>query len=383
MSREFRMPERIVIGENALENSASHMASLGKKAFIITGPHVSKLDFFKTLERVLEKEKLDYTVFREITGEPTDTMVVAATKKYRETNCDFLIGLGGGSPLDAMKAMGVLLSLGGNISDYMGMMIEANLPPMVAIPTTAGTGSEVTKVSIITDTEKDVKMLLRGENMLPDLAIIDSRATLSSPPAVTAGTGIDALTHAVESYSSKLAQPMTDTLAISAVKRIFAYLPKAFQDGSDKKAREEMALAAMEAGICISNASVTIVHGMSRPIGALFHVPHGMSNAMLLADCLDFALDGCPSKFADLGRAIGLVGEDDSLVAKAFVEKVRELCRICKVPSPRDYGIEKEAFFAQVDKMAKDAILSGSPSNTIKTVTKEDMVKIYHGLWEK
>ena len=284
--------------------------------------------------------------------------------------------------MDSMKAIAALVVNGGKISDYMGKTIEGKLPPMVAVPTTAGTGSEATQFTVITDSEKGIKMLLKGAVLVPNLAIIDPLFTLSSPKSVTASTGLDALTHAVESYTSRKAQYLTDMTAIDAVKRIFRYLPVAYKNGNDVEARTQMSVAALEAGIAINNASVTIVHGMSRPIGAIFHVPHGLSNAMLLEKCMSFAVDGAYDKFAELGRAVGVadsnLSDEDS--AKAFVKALGNLCRICEVPSLSEYGIDKKTFMEVADKMASDALASGSPANTIKDVTKDDILRIYSSL---
>lgn len=225
-------------------------------------------------------------------------------------------------------------------------------------------------------------MLLKGAVLVPNLAIIDPLFTLSSPKSVTASTGLDALTHAVESYTSRKAQYLTDMTAIDAVKRIFRYLPVAYKNRNDVEARTQMSVAALEAGIAINNASVTIVHGMSRPIGAIFHVPHGLSNAMLLEKCMSFVVDGAYDKFAELGRAVGVadsnLSDEDS--AKAFVKALGELCRICEVPSLSEYGIDKKTFMEVADKMASDALANGSPANTIKDVTKDDILGIYSSL---
>ena len=171
--------------------------------------------------------------------------------------------------------------------------------------------------------------------------------------------------------------------ALDAIKRIFTWLPAAYQDGGNLRAREEMAIAAYEAGVCINNASVTLVHGMSRPVGALFHVPHGISNAMLLKECLAFALDGCYKRFCEIGKAIGAVGDDagDEEAAKAFMTELDVLCRTLDIPTLEQYGIDKDKFDQMCDKMAGDAIASGSPSNTIKDITKDDLLKIYGRLW--
>nr|WP_321026698.1 iron-containing alcohol dehydrogenase [Clostridium neonatale] len=383
MSYEFSLPGRTIIGENALKDSESILKKLGKKAFIVTGKIVTKMGTVKVLTDCLEGIGIEYEVFNDITGEPTDTMIEAGVKAFKETGCDFCIAIGGGSPLDSGKAIVAMTTLDGNISDYMGKTIEGYFPPLVLIPTTAGTGSETTKFTIITDSKKDIKMLLKGESLLPSLAIIDYTLSITAPKKVTAATGMDALTHAVEAYTSRKANPLTDTYALAAIKRIFKYLPLAYEDGDNKKAREEMALAAFEAGVCINNASVTIVHGMSRPIGALFHVAHGVSNAMLIKECLSYVLDGAYERFADIGRAINAADENDSYkeASEKFLEKLSELCKIVEIPTLKEYGIDKNEFDKVVDKMAQDAMDSGSPSNTIKEVTKEDLVKIYENLW--
>lgn len=382
MSKEFLTPKKIITGKDAIYNSIKYLAEMGKKPLIVTGRIVSELEPFKTLTDSLAEQGLDYAVFKDITGEPTDAMINKGLDAYRENNCDFLIGIGGGSPLDAIKAIAALYVCGGKLSDYMGREIGGDFPPMAAIPTTAGTGSEATKFTVITDAETDVKMLLKGEALLPDLAIVDYTNTKSSPKSITASTGLDALTHAVEAYTSKQAQPLTDALALSAVKRIFKYLPTAYIDGDNETARYEMSIAALEAGICINNSSVTIVHGMSRPIGALFHVPHGLSNAMLLCKCMDFAKDGAIEKFAELSRAVGTASTDDSdeKAADKFIDKLFEICRKCEVPTIADYGIDINKFMASIPKMTSDALMSGSPSNTIKNVTSEDIEAIYKSL---
>lgn len=312
MSREFYIPHKILTGQGALEDAAVYIKQMGKKPLLVSGPNTSKAACFDELKKLLEKLGMSYGVFSDITGEPTDIIVDGCVKAYRENGCDSFIAIGGGSALDTMKAAAAIAAMGGRLADYMGKQIDGKLPHMAAIPTTAGTGSEATKFTVITDVATGVKMLLGGSSLVPDLAIADPLYCVSAPKSITAATGLDALTHAVESYTSKKAQPLTDTAALSAVKRIFKYLPTAYKDGNNIKAREEMSVAALEAGIAINNASVTIVHGMSRPIGANFHVPHGISNAMLLEKCLSFALDGAYERFAELARAIGAAEKTDS-----------------------------------------------------------------------
>lgn len=383
MTYEFSLPGRTIIGDNALENSEKVIKSFGKSAFIVSGKNVTKMGTVKILTDCLTRWGINFEVFNDILGEPTDEMIVSGVKKYKATGCDFCIAIGGGSPLDSGKAIAAMTKLEGDISRYMGVPMEGDFPPLVLIPTTAGTGSEATKFTIITDSKKNVKMLLKGDALLPDLAIIDPKFSSTAPKKVTAATGMDALTHAVEAYTSRKANPLTDTFALSAIDRIFKYLPAAYKDGGNKKAREEMALAAYEAGVCINNASVTLVHGMSRPIGAIFHVPHGISNAMLIKECLSYVLDGDYKRFGDIGRTIKAVGSGvgDKEAAEAFLGELDKLCKVCEIPTLKEYGINKEEFDAAAEKMAQDAINSGSPSNTIKEISKRDLLSIYRKLW--
>lgn len=384
MSRAFTVPRQILTGTGALEASAPLLGSMGSHALIVTGQIVVTLPCFQTLQELLRAQGVAYTVFSGVTDEPTDQMIRAGAAAYTENSCDHLIGIGGGSPLDAMKGIAVLVSCGGSITDYMGKEISGKLPPMAAIPTTAGTGSEATQFTVITDSIRGIKMLLKGQVLVPDLAVVDPALSVSAPKRITAATGLDALTHAIESYTSRRRQPLTDTVALAAVKRIFRYLPQAYRNGADLTARSELSVAALEAGMAINNASVTLVHGMSRPIGALFHVPHGISNAMLLEQCLRFALDGAYPEFATLARAIGAAdaGTPDPQAAEALVDAVRELCRVCQVPTLEEYGIDRTAFFSVMEKMADDALASGSPANTIKPVTRADVLRIYQSLWD-
>lgn len=355
MAAKFTIPGTTYIGDGALAAAGSDICALGTKALIVTGQSMIKQGFMKVLTDILEQNGVGYVIDSKISGEPTDVMIEEGLLLYQENACDFIIGFGGGSPLDSAKAIGAMVTNPGKISDYNGKVIQNPIPPLAAIPSTAGTGSEVTQF------------------------------TMSTPKSVTAATGLDALTHAVEAYTSKKATAQTDLYAVSAVKKIFTYLPRVYADGSDKEAREAMSAAAYEAGICINNSSVTIVHGMSRPIGALFHVPHGLSNAMLLKDCLEFAADGTYERFAALGRAVGRAESSDSdeTAAKKFIEALGEICKICEVPTLEEYGVDREEFFKVIGKMAQDAYDSGSPGNTRKAVTIEDMEMIYRKLWEK
>ena len=382
MANQFIMPRHIFYGEGALEQAASAIAGCGSRALIVTDPVMVKLGNVSSVTEMLKKAGVGYVVFEGVTGEPTDQMVEAGKEAWDSGKCDFLVAVGGGSPIDTMKAIGVVAVNGGSINDWYGKEITGDLPPMAAIPTTSGTGSEATQFTIITNTETDIKMLLKGKPLMPDIAVDDPRFTMTAPPAITAATGLDALCHAAEAYTSRKAQPMTDTLAISAVKRIFQYLPICYSKGEDAQARMQMSLAALEAGIAFNNASVTVIHGMSRPIRALFHVPHGVSNAMLLPACFAYVYREAADRFADLGRAIGAADSKDADMdaAEKFIHACEELCRFCHIPTPEEYGIGRIDFLERIPKMTQDALASGSPANTRKKLLAEDIETIYRSV---
>lgn len=379
----FVIPNHTVVGTNVLGEAAPLLKKMGNKAFIVTGRHVAVSDMMKQLTALLDENGIGCVIFDGITGEPTDTMIENGVEMLKSSGCDFIIGIGGGSPLDSAKAIAAMAVNEGSIADYNGKEITGEILPLAAIPTTAGTGSEATKFTVITDSEKGIKMLLKGDVLVPKLAIVDSSFTVGAPKSVTSATGLDALTHAVEAYTSRKAFSMTDTLAVSAVKKIMKYLPIAYREPDNSLAREQMSIAALEAGICINNSSVTIVHGMSRPIGALFHVPHGMSNAMLLKECLSFAVSGAYEKFANLGRETGVASDSDSdeTAAEKFIDSLQNICDVCEIPTLEQYGIDRDEYYSKISKMATDAVASGSPSNTVKEVTVNDCIEIYKKLY--
>ena len=383
MAREFLVPGHIITGAGALNAAEKIFPTMGKKALVVTDPVMIKLGNCAKVEAALKQEHVPYAVYSDIVGEPNNIMIENGLRKYREEGCDFLIAIGGGSCLDSMKAIGALAVNGGDIADFFGKTIDVEMPPMAAIPTTAGTGSEATQFTIITDTRKDVKMLLKGPKLIPSLAVIDPQFTMTAPPAVTANTGLDALCHCVEAYTSRKAQTLSDTFAVSAVKRIFANLPIAYHDGSNQEARIQMSVAALEAGIAFNNSSVTLIHGMSRPIGALFHVAYGLSNAMLMNVCLTFALPGAYDRFGDLGRAIGVAdaSDTDQAAAEKVLDALKKLVAEMEIPTPEAYGIDRETFMNAIPKMAHDAMESGSPQNTIRDITVEQVSDLYHQLW--
>ena len=221
MAAKFTIPGTTYIGDGALVAAGSDICALGTKALIVTGQSMIKQGFMKVLTDILEQNGVGYVIDSKISGEPTDVMIEEGLLLYQENACDFIIGFGGGSPLDSAKAIGAMVTNPGKISDYNGKVIQNPIPSLAAIPSTAGTGSEVTQFTIISDTKNQIKMLLKGSVLLPDIAVVDPQFTMSTPKSVTAATGLDALTHAVEAYTSKKATAQTDLYAVSAVKKDF------------------------------------------------------------------------------------------------------------------------------------------------------------------
>ena len=385
MNYNFTSVPKVFFGEGALKDAASELSVLGKKALIVTGKVITKTGLTKEVQNILSSLKIESVIFNDLPGEPDDKMIISGVQVFKSENCDFIIGLGGGTPLDTAKAISAMSVLPGKMIDYKGKELNGNFAPLVLIPTTAGTGSEVTRYFVFTNTGTKEKLLFKGDALLPKIAIIDYTYTISSPLSITLATGMDALCHAVESYTCRRANPLTDMYCLDAVKRIFKYLPRACADGNDKEARKNMSLAAYEAGVSINGAPTTIIHGMSRPIGACFHVPHGISNAMLAVECLRAVLDGCYEKFAALALAIGAANESDDpkTGAEKFLAALEKLTIELKVPTLREYGLNLEEFAAMEEKMAGDSVSSGSPANCWKVLSKEEQIGIYDILRKK
>ena len=386
MSNQVILPRIMQVGEDASLEIPSILVSLGcSRPLIITDKMMVELGYARLIQDNLDSHDIVNDVFDDTKPEPTVKSIQAGVAKAREGSYDCIIALGGGSPIDSAKAIAILAKHGGVMQDYRfpRMVIEQGLP-VIAVPTTAGTGSEVTRFTIITDEVSDEKMLCVGIGFMPIAALVDYKLTLSLPSRITADTGIDALTHAIESYVSKKANAYSDTQAIAAIKLIGPNLRKAYHNGADQVAREAMMLGSTLAGIAFSSASVALVHGMSRPIGAFFHVPHGLSNAMLLPSVTAFSIPAAPERYADCARAMGVATEQDSNAVandKLLIE-LKALNDELAVPTPEKFGIKRDDFFAVCQTMAEQALASGSPGNNPIEPSISEMVEIYQGLWD-
>lgn len=382
---EVLLPSIIKIGGGAIADAASILKRLdAKHPLIVTDPFLERVGLAESLGRQLEKASIRCGTFSETVADPTTDAVAAGLRAFTEGKYDALVSLGGGSPIDTAKAIGMLAANGGRARDYkVPNEIPRKSPLHLAIPTTAGTGSEVSRFTVITDSETDEKMLIAGAPLVPNAAIVDFELTMSMPARLTADTGTDSLTHAIEAFVSRKANAFADGLALTAMKTIWAELPTAFREPQNRRARESMMLAATEAGMAFSNASVALVHGMSRPIGAHFHVPHGLSNAMLLPAVTAFSVSAAESRYAECARTIGIAhrSDADTLAGRKLVDRLFERNQELQVPSPKEYGIPEERYFSLIPTMAKQALASGSPQNNPRIPTIEEIEGIYRQIW--
>lgn len=382
----FNLPAAIVTGAGASRELALHAQRLGaRRALLVTDAFMVSSGAAQPLIEQLLQAGIPTAVFDAVQPDPTVQNVEAGLAALRAAEANFIVSVGGGSPMDCAKAIAVLATNGGAVRDYMGYeKIPRPGLPHIAIPTTAGTGSEVTRACVITDAERDEKMLLMSVQVVPNVALVDFELSLSMPPGLTAAVGVDTLTHAIEAYVSRKANAMTDPIALSCIALCAKHLRKAFHDGENRAAREGMALAACQGGMAFGNASVALVHGMSRPIGALFHVPHGISNAMLLPAVTRFSIGGATARYATIARTFRAAtdGHSDLSAAEALVDALEALNAELQIPRLGEHPrMEETRFRASLAKMAGDALASGSPANNPRVPSAEEIVALYQEAW--
>jgi alcohol dehydrogenase class IV len=386
MIAKIALPRILRVGGGAFQEAGQLLLMLGLRApLIVTDSFFAKQGLPDRLKEIFKRSGIDDVgVFSGSVPDPTTSSVNAGLRHLQDGTFDSVIGLGGGSSIDTAKAIAMLGVHRGKMGDYKAPH-QQDVPglPIVAIPTTAGTGSEATRFTIVTDEESGEKMLCIGLAYLPTAAIVDYELTLSKPMRLTADTGVDSLTHAIEAYVSKLANPFADAFALTAMKAIWKNLPTACFDRQNRAARESMMLAATQAGIAFSNSSVALVHGMSRPIGAKFHVPHGLSNAMLLPTVTAFSIGSAQRRYADCARAMAIVPDDtdDFRATQALVDGLRELNQKLEVPTPPKYGITAQDWLESLETMAEQALASGSPANNPRVPTAEEIKELYRQVW--
>jgi len=386
MATTFNVPSTIIVGSGASAEAGVQAKRLkASKVLFVTDSFMVDCGLAGKVMDAIKKEGVEVELFSGVNPDPTDTNVREGLAVFKKANCQAIVGLGGGSPMDCAKMISVLTANEEPLSQYAGLHKVPNKGvPVIVIPTTAGTGAEVTKVVVIGDTERDVKMMMLDLNIMADVALVDYELTMSCPPSLTANVGVDTLVHAVEAYVSKKANPMTDPFALSAIKLVSKHLLNAFKEPNNAEAREGMMLASLQAGVAFPNSSVCLVHGMSRPIGALYHVPHGLSNAVLFPDATEFSVSGAPERYATVARTMGYASDSDSdeAACTALVEGLKKLNKDLNVPRLGDVvKVDLAAFDEKVEKMATDGIASGSPGNNPVVPTVEEVIEIYHKAW--
>jgi len=386
MAALITIPRQIIIGGGALAELPAVLGRFGlSRPLIVTDPFMAKSGILARATALLDGAGIARAVFSDTVPDPTIDVVEAGAARMRDGDFDSLVAIGGGSPIDTAKAMSVLYANGGRMRDYkVPNEIPKAGPPLVAIPTTAGTGSEVTRFTVITDTETDEKMLIAGLACCPTAAIVDYELTLTMPLRLTADTGIDSLTHAIEAYVSRRANPFTDGLATTAMGLIAKNIRTACADPDNRAAREAMMLGATKAGMAFSNASVCLVHGMSRPIGAFFHVPHGLSNAMLLPEITAFSAPAALERYADCAQAMRVAkeGEGSQAAVARLLDELRRLNDDLKVPSPKAYGVDRARYDELLPVMAAQALASGSPANNPRVPSEGEIIELYRRVYE-
>ncbi|SEP88629.1 iron-containing alcohol dehydrogenase [Mycolicibacterium nivoides] len=385
MTVNIALPRFAKIGAGSVEDLGSVITQLNiQRPLLVTDRFLTENGQAERLVKTMQAAGADVAVFSETVPDPTAASLTAGVELARTHNADGVIGFGGGSPMDTAKALAVLSATGESITSYKApSSYSGPALPIVAVPTTAGSGSEATQFTVVTDGDTDEKMLCPGLSFLPIAIVVDFELTVSMPARLTADTGVDALTHAIEAYVSRRASRFTDALALAAMTSISRHLRRAYADGADREAREAMMLASTQAGMAFSNSSVALVHGMSRPIGGHFHVAHGLSNAMLLPAVTKFSIDSAVERYADCARAMGVVAPatEDRHAADALVAELEQLCADVEVPTPRAYGIDQAEWEARLETMAAQALASGSPNNNPRIPTQEEIVELYREIY--
>lgn len=374
----FHAPQVVRVGAGARHHLAAELQRLGlSRVLLVTDRALVERGITEEFTTQLDAAGIRAQIFADVQPDPTDRNVHAGLASYRDFDCQALVALGGGSPMDAAKVIGVAIANPGPLQSFQGYYkIEKAGPPLIAIPTTAGTGSEVSKAAVITNTETNIKMMMFDAHLMPRVALVDYELSLSMPHALTAHVGVDTFTHGLEAYVSRKANGMTDPIALSCVRLSWQNLRRAWMQPDHRESRAAMAVAACQGGMAFTNSSVCLVHGMSRPLGAIFHLPHGLSNAVLLPTVTRFSLQGAPERYSHVAAMMNLA--DEGPLADALEELNQEL----EIGRLRDYlrGHEQD-FEAVLPKMAADALASGSPQNNPVVPTAEEIIALYREAW--
>jgi len=366
------------MGAGCVKEIGRHAKDLGAtKALIVSGKSRHGERLALDIYKILEGEGLEATIFAGADPNPTDTSVMEGADIYRKEDCNMIIAVGGGSPMDCAKAIGIVVYNGELINDYEGVgKVTKGIPPLITVNTTAGTASEMTSFTIITDTKRHIKMAIVDPRITPDVAVNDPELMVSMPPALTAATGMDALTHAVEAYVSTMATPTTDAAAIKSIELISKYLREAVAHGEDVRTRNMMAHAEYLAGIAFNNASLGYVHSMAHQLGGLYDLPHGVCNAILLPYVEAYNKQVVPERFADIAKAMGekVEGLSPEEAADRAIDAIRKLASDIGIPSGlKELGAKEEDLELLAEHAMQDVCRLTNP----RDLSKEDIIEIY------
>jgi alcohol dehydrogenase class IV len=386
MTARFDSPKAIVTGGGCRRQAPELLASLhAHRALMIVDPFFANAEFVNEIRSNLQGKGIATDLFTDFQPDPTDQNVMAGAERFPACGSDSIIAVGGGSALDVAKMIGIAVTNAGSLSQFQGYHRIPNPGPvLIAVPTTAGTGSEATKVAVITDTARNVKMMILDAKLMPDVAIVDYELTMSMPKPLTAHVGVDALTHGIEAYVSRKANPLTDPVALSCVTKIHANLRNAWNDPGNAEAREAMSVAALQGGLAFTNSSVCLVHGMSRPLGLVFKLAHGLSNSVLLPAVTRFSWPGAKERYADVSRAMGIASAkaSDEAACETLSDWLDQLNDDLQVPRLRDCCAgDRDKFRAVLPKMANDALESGSPQNNPVVPAAEQIIELFERAW--
>ncbi len=379
----FYSPNKVLFGPNTVKNVGNEVLQLGgKKVLIITDPGVVQANLIEPIKASLDGAGISWVVYDQVKPEPPVACVEEAVARLKSEKCDLLIGVGGGSSLDVTKAVSLKATNDMSVLEMCGLdLVKRRGVPKILIPTTSGTGSEITRVSVLVNDKQNVKTVINSLYTLADVAIVDPLLTLTVPPKVTAETGMDALVHVIETYVATSATPFSDILAERALDWIAQYLPMAWAKGSNLEARYYMSLASTVAGMAFASGGLGAVHALAYPVGTEFRLSHGRSNAIMLPHVMRYNLSGEPEKYAMIAHLMGKDVEGFSAMeaAEVSVEAVKELLSIVQISYHlRDYGVPKEAIPKLVDGGMKFArLFTVNP----RDLSEKDVRSIYEGAY--
>ena len=378
MTYMFLNPKIALMGAGCVKEIGIQAKNLGAiKALIVSGKSKHGEKLAEDIRKILEDAGLKAVIFAGADPNPTDISVMEGAEIYRKENCNMIVAVGGGSPMDCAKAVGIVAYNGGRINDYEGAgKVTKGIPPLITVNTTAGTASEMTCFSVITDTERHIKMPICDPLITADVAVNDPELMVSMPPDLTAATGMDALTHAVEAYVSTMATPTTDAAAIKAIELVSKYLREAVAHGDNIRARDMMAHAEYLAGVAFNSAFLGYVHSMAHQLGGLYDLPHGVCNAILLPYVEMYNKQVCPERFADIAKAMGekIDGLSPEEAADKAIDAIIKLAADIGIPSGlKDLGAREEDFVLMAENAMQDICRLTNP----RELSKEDIVEIY------